>query len=191
MDKKRCEWAEVSDLDRDYHDNEWGVPVYSDDELFEYLTLEGAQAGLSWSTILKKREGYLLLFDKFDIEKISQYDQEKVDALMLDARIIRNRLKIKSTITNAHAFINIQKEFGSFSNYLWGYVNQTPIQNHWKSMSEIPVTTELSDKLSQDLKKRGFKFVGSTICYAFLQATGVVNDHLVSCPCYNKDSKEK
>ncbi|MDD9156255.1 DNA-3-methyladenine glycosylase I [Aliivibrio sp. S4TY2] len=191
MDKKRCEWAEVSDLDRDYHDNEWGVPVYSDDELFEYLTLEGAQAGLSWSTILKKREGYRLLFDQFDIEKISQYDQEKVDALMLDVRIIRNRLKIKSTITNAHAFINIQKEFGSFSNYLWGYVGQTPIQNHWKSMSEVPATTELSDKLSKDLKKRGFKFVGSTICYAFLQATGVVNDHLVSCPCYNKDSKEK
>ncbi|RYU70515.1 DNA-3-methyladenine glycosylase I [Aliivibrio finisterrensis] len=190
MDKKRCEWAEVSDLDRDYHDNEWGVPVYSDDELFEYLTLEGAQAGLSWSTILKKREGYRLLFDQFDIEKISQYNQEKVDALMLDVRIIRNRLKIKSTITNAHAFINIQKEFGSFSNYLWDYVDQTPIQNHWKSMSEVPATTELSDKLSKDLKKRGFKFVGSTICYAFLQATGVVNDHLVSCPCYNKDSKE-
>lgn len=187
MDKKRCEWAEVSDLDREYHDNEWGVPVYSDGELFEYLTLEGAQAGLSWSTILKKREGYRLLFDQFNIEKISQYDQEKVEALMLDARIIRNRLKIKSTITNAHAFIEIQKEFGSFSDYLWGYVNQTPINNHWQSMSEVPATTELSDKLSKDLKKRGFKFVGSTICYAFLQATGVVNDHLVSCPCYNKE----
>lgn len=187
MNKKRCEWAEVSDLDRDYHDNEWGVPVYSDNELFEYLTLEGAQAGLSWSTILKKREGYRLLFDQFDIEKISQYDQQKIEALMLDARIIRNRLKIKSTITNAHAFINIQKEFGSFSNYLWGYVDQTPIQNHWESMSDVPATTELSDQLSKDLKKRGFKFVGSTICYAFLQATGVVNDHLVSCPCYNKE----
>lgn len=187
MDKKRCEWAEVSDLDRDYHDNEWGVPVYSDDELFEYLTLEGAQAGLSWSTILKKREGYRLLFDYFDIEKISQYDQEKVEVLMLDARIIRNRLKINSTITNAQAFIEIQKEFGSFSDYLWGYVNKTQIKNHWQSMADVPATTELSDKLSKDLKKRGFKFVGSTICYAFLQATGVVNDHLVSCPCYNKE----
>lgn len=188
MDKKRCEWAEVSDLDREYHDNEWGVPVYSDGELFEYLTLEGAQAGLSWSTILKKREGYRLLFDQFNIEKISQYDQEKVEALMLDARIIRNRLKIKSTITNAHAFIEIQKEFGSFSDYLWGYVNKTPINNHWQSMSEVPATTELSDKLSKDLKKRGFKFVGSTICYAFLQATGVINDHLVNCPCYAKNN---
>jgi DNA-3-methyladenine glycosylase I len=191
MSEKRCEWAEVSDLDRKYHDTEWGVPVHSDGELFEYLILEGAQAGLSWSTILKKREGYRLLFDQFDIEKISQYDQEKVEELMLDARIIRNRLKINSTITNAHAFIKVQKEFGSFSDYLWSYVNQTPIKNHWQSMSDVPATTELSDKLSKDLKKRGFKFVGSTICYAFLQATGVVNDHLVSCPCYNKDDKEK
>lgn len=186
MDKKRCEWAEVSDLDRDYHDKEWGVPVYDERELFEYLTLEGAQAGLSWTTILKKREGYRLLFDNFDIEKISQYDQEKVEALMLDARIVRNRLKINSVIKNSHAFIKIQQEFGGFSEYLWGYVDNEQIKNHWHSMSEIPVSTELSEKLSKDLKKRGFTFVGPTICYAFLQATGVVNDHLVNCPCYDK-----
>ena len=184
MSEKRCEWAEVSDLDRKYHDTEWGVPVHSDGELFEYLILEGAQAGLSWSTILKKREGYRLLFDQFDIEKISQYDQEKVEELMLDARIIRNRLKINSTITNAHAFIKVQKEFGSFSDYLWSYVDGKPMINKWETMADVPATTELSDKLSKDLKKRGFKFIGSTICYAFLQATGVIDDHLVSCPCY-------
>ncbi|MUK78125.1 DNA-3-methyladenine glycosylase I [Aliivibrio fischeri] len=189
MRKKRCSWAEVSDLDREYHDNEWGVPVHSDHELFEYLILEGAQAGLSWSTILKKREGYRLLFDDFDLQKIIQYDQNKVEALMQDSRIIRNRLKINSVITNANAFIKIQQEFGSFSNYLWAYVDQKPIINHWEGMSEVPATTELSDKLSKDLKKRGFKFVGSTICYAFLQATGVVNDHLVNCPCYVNNNK--
>ncbi|WP_375320807.1 DNA-3-methyladenine glycosylase I [Aliivibrio logei] len=188
MNKKRCEWAEVSDLDRNYHDNEWGVPVYDERKLFEFLTLEGAQAGLSWSTILKKREGYQLLFDNFDIVKISQYDQVKVEALMLDARIVRNRLKINSVITNAHAFIKIQKEFGGFSQYLWSYVENKPIINHWTTMAEVPATTELSDKVSKDLKKRGFKFVGSTICYAFLQATGVVNDHLVNCPCYVKSN---
>lgn len=189
MRKERCNWAEVSDLDREYHDNEWGVPVYSDHELFEYLTLEGAQAGLSWSTILKKREGYRLLFDGFDLQKIIQYDQGKVESLMQDSRIVRNRLKINSVITNANAFIKIQQEFGSFSNYLWSYVDQKPIINHWEVMSDVPATTELSDKLSKDLKKRGFKFVGSTICYAFLQATGVVNDHLVNCPCYAKNNK--
>ena len=188
MEKKRCEWAEVSDLDRDYHDNEWGVAVYNERELFEYLTLEGAQAGLSWSMILKKREGYRLLFDNFDIELISQYDQEKIETLMLDARIVRNRLKINSVITNAQAFMKIQQEFGGFSEYLWGYVNKKSIQNQWKTMAEVPATTELSDRLSKDLKKRGFKFVGSTICYAFLQATGVVNDHLVNCPCYAKNN---
>ena len=188
MEKKRCEWAEVSDLDRDYHDNEWGVPVYNERELFEYLILEGAQAGLSWSTILKKREGYRLLFDNFDIELISQYDQKKVETLMLDARIVRNRLKINSVITNAQAFMTIQQEFGGFSDYLWAYVNKKPIQNQWKTMAEVPATTELSDRLSKDLKKRGFKFVGPTICYAFLQATGVVNDHLVNCPCYVKNN---
>lgn len=166
-----------------------GVPVYSDHELFEYLTLEGAQAGLSWSTILKKREGYRLLFDGFDLQKIIQYDQDKVESLMQDSRIVRNRLKINSVITNANAFIKIQQEFGSFSNYLWSYVDQKPIINHWEVMSDVPATTELSDKLSKDLKKRGFKFVGSTICYAFLQATGVVNDHLVNCPCYVNNNK--
>ncbi|AZL86879.1 DNA-3-methyladenine glycosylase I [Aliivibrio salmonicida] len=184
MDKKRCQWAEVSDLDREYHDNEWGVPVHSDQQLFESLILEGAQAGLSWSTILKKREGYRLLFDGFDVQKIVKYDQDKVDALMLDARIVRHRLKINSVITNAQAFIKIQQEFGSFSDYLWSYVDGKPMINKWETMADVPVTTELSDKLSKDLKKRGFKFIGSTICYAFLQATGVIDDHLVSCPCY-------
>ncbi|CED57535.1 DNA-3-methyladenine glycosylase I [Aliivibrio wodanis] len=184
MNKNRCDWAEVSDLDRNYHDNEWGVPIYNDRELFECLILEGAQAGLSWSTVLKKREGYRLLFDNFDIENISQYEQKKVEELMLDARIVRHRLKINSVITNAQAFIKIQQEFGCFSDYLWGYVNYQPLNNCWKTMSEVPVTTELSDKLSKDLKKRGFKFVGSTICYAFLQAVGVVNDHVITCHCY-------
>lgn len=184
MDKKRCQWAEVSDLDREYHDNEWGVPVHSDQQLFESLILEGAQAGLSWSTILKKREGYRLLFDGFDVEKIVKYDQDKVEALMLDARIVRHRLKINSVITNAQAFIKIQQEFGSFSDYLWSYVDGKPMINKWETMADVPATTELSDKLSKDLKKRGFKFIGSTICYAFLQATGVIDDHLVSCPCY-------
>ena len=184
MDKKRCQWAEVSDLDREYHDNEWGVPVHSDQQLFESLILEGAQAGLSWSTILKKREGYRLLFDGFDVQKIVKYDQDKVEALMLDARIVRHRLKIKSVITNAQAFIKIQQEFGSFSDYLWSYVDGKPMINKWETMADVPATTELSDKLSKDLKKRGFKFIGSTICYAFLQATGVIDDHLVSCPCY-------
>ncbi|OEF22425.1 DNA-3-methyladenine glycosylase I [Aliivibrio logei] len=184
MDKKRCQWAEVSDLDREYHDNEWGVPVHSDQQLFESLILEGAQAGLSWSTILKKREGYRLLFDGFDVQKIVKYDQDKVEALMLDARIVRHRLKINSVITNAQAFIKIQQEFGSFSDYLWSYVDGKPMINKWETMADVPATTELSDKLSKDLKKRGFKFIGSTICYAFLQATGVIDDHLVSCPCY-------
>lgn len=188
MKKERCSWADVSDLDREYHDKEWGIPVHSDQALFECLTLEGAQAGLSWSTILKKREGYRLLFDQFDLQKIIRYDQEKVEALMLDSRIVRHRLKINSVITNAHAFINIQQEFGSFSHYLWAYVDQKPIINHWESMAEVPATTALSDRLSKDLKKRGFKFVGSTICYAFLQATGVVNDHLVHCPCRSHQS---
>ncbi|MBB1313773.1 DNA-3-methyladenine glycosylase I [Aliivibrio sp. SR45-2] len=184
MDKKRCQWAEVSDLDREYHDNEWGVPVHSDQQLFESLILEGAQAGLSWSTILKKREDYRLLFDGFDVQKIVKYDQDKVEALMLDARIVRHRLKINSVITNAQAFIKIQQEFGSFSDYLWSYVDGKPMINKWETMADVPATTELSDKLSKDLKKRGFKFIGSTICYAFLQATGVIDDHLVSCPCY-------
>lgn len=188
MNRKRCAWAEVSDLDREYHDNEWAIPIYDERKLFECLTLEGAQAGLSWSTILKKREGYRLLFDHFDIEKISQYDQEKIDALILDTRIVRHRLKINSVITNAHAFIKIQQERGSFSEYLWNYVDNKPIINHWENMTEVPATTELSNALSKDLKKRGFKFVGPTICYAFLQATGVINDHLVNCPCYVKSN---
>lgn len=188
MNKKRCAWADVSELDRDYHDNEWGVPIYDERKLFECLTLEGAQAGLSWSTILNKREGYRLLFDNFDIEKIAQYNQEKVDELVLDPRIVRHRLKINSVITNAHAFIKIQQEFGGFSEYLWRYVDNKPLVNHWENMSEVPATTDLSNALSKDLKKRGFKFVGPTICYAFLQATGVINDHLVNCPCYVRNN---
>lgn len=186
MSEKRCKWAEVSDLDREYHDNEWGIPINDDRKLFECLTLEGAQAGLSWSTILKKREGYRLLFDEFDIAKISHYQEDKILQLLSDARIVRNKLKVNSVVTNAQAFIQIQQEFGSFSHYLWAYVDNAPLKNHWKRMEEVPASTPLSDALSKDLKKRGFKFVGTTICYAFLQATGVVNDHLISCPCYKK-----
>ena len=182
---KRCEWATGSDLAKAYHDNEWGVEVHDERALFEFLVLEGAQAGLSWSTILKKRDGYRLAFDNFDVKKISNYKENKISSLLNNPEIVRNRLKINSAVTNATAFLEVQKEFGSFDNYIWRFVNGKSIQNSWKAPSEIPPNTPESDAMSKDLKKRGFKFTGTTICYAFMQAVGMVNDHVIGCFRYN------
>jgi len=179
--KIRCAWCEKDDMYRDYHDNEWGNPVYDDDKLFEFLVLETFQAGLSWYTILKKRTNFHNAFDQFDYKKIAQYDDKKVEALMQDAGIIRNGLKIKGTVANAVAFMKVQEEFGSFSKYIWGFTDGKPIENNVKKMSDVPSTTKLSDEISKDLKKRGFKFVGSTVVYAHMQATGMVNDHVEDC----------
>ncbi len=165
----------------EYHDKEWGVPVHDDRVLFEFLILEGAQAGLSWETILNKRENYRRAFDRFDAAKIARYDGRKVRSLMADAGIVRNKLKIASTISNAKAFLDVQKEFGSFDRYIWQFVGGKPKINHWKSSQRLPAQTPESDVMSKDLKKRGFRFVGSTICYAFMQATGMVNDHSADC----------
>jgi len=181
MNKKRCSWSGKDPLYVKYHDTEWGVPVYDDKKLFEFLILETFQAGLSWITVLRKRENFREALDNFDYQKIAKYKEEKFDELIVNAGIIRNKLKIRATISNAIAFINIQKEFGSFSKYIWQFVDGKPLINQWKSLEEIPATTELSDKLSKDLKKRGFKFVGSTVIYAHMQATGMVNDHVVGC----------
>ena len=181
MDKIRCDWSTKDPLYVEYHDTEWGVPVYDDDKLFEFLILETFQAGLSWITVLRKRENFRKAFDNFDYKKIVNYDENKFEELLNNAGIIRNKLKIRATISNAQAFMDIQKEFGSFSKYIWGFVDHKPINNKWKSMAEIPATTEISDKLSKDLKKRGFKFVGSTVIYAHMQATGMVNDHVTYC----------
>jgi DNA-3-methyladenine glycosylase I len=180
-DKNRCGWCGADPLYVAYHDEEWGVPVYDDQTLFEFLILEGAQAGLSWSTILKKREGYRLAFDRFDVEKVARYDGIKISALLTDPGIVRNQLKIGSAVTNAQAFLNIQDEWGSFSDYIWSFVDGRPIQNAWRSLAEIPAKPPLAEALSKDLKKRGFRFVGPTIIYAHMQATGMVNDHLVDC----------
>jgi len=180
--KLRCEWAtNGSPTDIEYHDNEWGVPVHSDKKLFEFLLLESAQAGLSWSIILKKREGYRKAFDDFDANKVANYDQSRVQELLTDPSVIRNKLKIQSAITNARAFLILQQEFGSFDSYLWNFVDGRPKQNEWKSSMEIPSRTEISDILSKDLKRRGFVFVGTTICYSMMQAVGMVNDHTVYC----------
>lgn len=179
--KNRCSWCGKDPLYVAYHDEEWGVPVFDDRTLFEFLTLEGAQAGLSWSTILKKRDGYRLAFDGFDAEKIARYEGTKISALLTDPGIVRNQLKIGSTVTNAQAFLNIQEEWGGFSNYIWSFVDGRPIQNEWRSLAEIPARTPLAEALSKDLKKRGFRFVGPTIIYAHMQATGMVNDHVVDC----------
>ena len=179
--KNRCTWCGEDSLYIAYHDNEWGVPVHDDKLLFEFLILEGAQAGLSWITILKKRENYRKALHNFDYKKIANYSDDDIERLMANSGIVRNRRKIESTIKNALGFIKIQEEFGSFDSYLWNSVNGEPIQNHWKSMTEIPAKTELSEKLSKDLKKRGFNFVGPTICYAFMQAIGMVNDHVTDC----------
>ncbi len=186
--KTRCGWAEsASELDQKYHDEEWGVPVNDDRVWFEFLTLEGAQAGLSWSTILNKREGYRKAFANFDYHKVAEYSEDKQLALKENPEIIRNTLKIKSTVTNAQAFIKVVDEFGSFNTYIWQFIGNKPIKNRWQNMSEVPVSTPLSDALSKDLKKRGFKFIGTTICYAFMQATGLVNDHTTDCFCYEEN----
>lgn len=179
--KTRCAWCEKDDLYRDYHDNEWGNPVYEDDKLFEFLVLETFQAGLSWYTILKKRDNFRKAFDQFNYKKIAQYGDAEIERLMQDAGIIRNGLKIKGTISNAIAFMETQKEFGSFSNYIWGFTDGKPIDNNPKTLKDVPAVNKISDALSKDLKKRGFKFVGSTVVYAHMQATGMVNDHVEEC----------
>ena len=184
--KRRCEWGTVSQLYIDYHDNEWGVPIHDDRTLFEFLILEGAQAGLSWETVLKKRENYRKAFSNFDPVKVSRYGDKKVEALMGNKGIIRNRLKITSAINNANRFLEVRKEFESFDTYIWQFVNGKPIINRFKSIQEIPATTKESDAMSKDLKKRGFTFVGPTICYAHMQATGMVNDHIVGCFRYKE-----
>lgn len=186
MENQGCGWEGSDSIYKEYHDKEWGVPVKDDQQLFEFLTLETFQAGLSWIIVLRKRENFRKAFDMFDFEKVSAYDANKVDSLLQNTGIIRNRLKIKAAISNAQAFIKIREEFGSFSNYIWSFVDHQPIQNAFKSMKEIPAKTELSDHISKELKKRGFKFVGSTVIYAHMQATGMTNDHLVSCHCYDK-----
>ena len=179
--KTRCSWCGTEPLYVEYHDTEWGVPLRDEQELFEFLVLETFQAGLSWITVLRKRENFRKVFDNFDYKKIALYDEEKIAELLQDAGIIRNKLKVRATISNAVAFMQIQNEFGSFSKYIWEFVNDIPIQNNIKSMSEIKATSETSDKLSKDLKKRGFKFVGPTVIYAHMQATGMVNDHTIDC----------
>ena len=179
--QKRCEWCGNDPLYVAYHDNEWGLPIHDDQLLFEFLILEGAQAGLNWLTILKKRENYRKSFDAFDPQIVANYTQVDIDRLMADEGIVRNRLKIESAIKNAQGVLKIQKEFGSFDAYLWAYVDGTPIVNRWDSLEDIPVKTEISETMSKDLKKRGFNFVGPTICYAFMQAIGMVNDHTIDC----------
>ncbi len=179
--KRRCEWAGSDPLYLDYHDHEWGVPAHEDRRLFEMLILEGAQAGLSWITILKKREAYRQAFDDFDPQKVSNYSEDRIRQLLKNPGIVRNRLKIQAAVHNAKAFLRVIAEFGSFDKYIWQFVGHRPIQNHRKRLQDIPSQTAESDAMSKDLKKRGFKFVGSTICYAFMQAVGMVNDHVLNC----------
>ncbi len=183
--KKRCEWAK-DEPNITYHDKEWGRPQHNDQKLFEFLILEGAQAGLSWATILKRRAGYRKAFSDFDALRVSKYTQKRVEKLLKDESIIRNKLKINSAINNAKQFLKIQKEFGSFDYYIWGFVNHKPIKNKFKKLSDLPASTEISEKLSKDLKKRGFNFVGPTICYALMQALGMVNDHTSKCFLYQR-----
>ena len=177
----RCEWANSNALEMKYHDEEWGVPVHDDRMLFELLILEGAQSGLSWATILQKRDGYLKAFDNFDAKKISKYTPKKVEKLLNDPRIVRNKLKVNAAVVNARIFLEVQKEYGSFDSYIWSFVGGKPIVNNWEATSEVPSTSIESDQMSKSLKKKGFKFVGSTTCYAYMQAVGMVNDHAVSC----------
>lgn len=185
-EKQRCGWCEGDALYEAYHDEEWGVPVYDDDTLFEFLILETFQAGLSWITVLRKRENFRKAFDNFNYKKIANYQQHKIDTLLQDTGIIRNKLKVNATVTNAQAFLKIQKEFESFSNYIWAFVDGKPIKNTYKNYKNAPANTSLSDAISKDLKKRGFKFVGSTVVYAHMQATGMINDHEISCFRYDE-----
>ncbi|WLR51685.1 DNA-3-methyladenine glycosylase I [Bacillus tianshenii] len=185
----RCDWVNEDPLYIHYHDYEWGVPIYDDRLLFEYLNLEGAQAGLSWYTILKKRDNYREAFARFDPEKIRTYDEEKVEQLLQNEGIVRNRRKIEAVIKNADAYFRVVEEFGTFHDYIWSFVDHKPIQNQYQTIAEVPASTPISHALSKDLKKRGFKFVGPTICYAFMQAVGMVNDHLVTCGCYVREGK--
>ncbi len=187
---RRCPWPSKP-LDIEYHDQEWGRPQHDDRALFEMLILEGAQAGLSWSTILAKRENYRKAFDRFDVKKIARYDAKKVASLLADAGIVRNRLKIAATVQNAKSFLAVQQEFGSFDRYIWSFIGGVPKQNRRKGNGDVPARTEESDAMSKDLKTRGFKFVGTTICYAFMQATGMVNDHAVTCFCHAECAKLK
>lgn len=181
MEIIRCGWCEKDELYRKYHDEEWGRPVYDDQTIFEFLILESFQAGLSWYTILSKRQNFRKAFDDFDYKKVAVYSDQKIEELMNNSGIIRNRLKIEAAVTNAQKFMEVQKEFGSFSKYIWGFIEGIPIDNKPKTLSEVPATTEISDKISKDLKKRGFKFVGSTVVYAHMQATGMINDHIETC----------
>ena len=184
---KRCPWCEnVIDAYRRYHDEEWGTPVHDDRRQFEFLMLEGAQAGLSWSTVLHKRDGYREAFAGFDVEKVSRFGARKIESLLKNPGIIRNRLKVQAAVTNAHAFLEVQDEAGSFDAYIWQFVDGSPIQNKWRRQADVPATSSVSDQLSKDMKRRGFKFVGSTILYAHLQATGLINDHLVDCYRYSE-----
>lgn len=184
--KQRCGWSSSEQLLTKYHDTEWGVPIHDDRKMFEFLVLEGAQAGLSWVTILKRRTAYKKAFDNFDYNKVARYDKNRIDELVQNETIIRNRLKIESAVTNARALISVRKEFGTFEKYLWQFVEGEPIKNQWKTLKSVPSKTDISDLMSKDLMMRGFKFVGSTICYAHMQAAGLVNDHLVSCFRYDQ-----
>ena len=188
---KRCEWCTGTDLMTEYHDTEWGVPVHDDAKLFEFLILDAFQAGLSWLTILKKRGNFKKAFDNFNYRKIALYDTKKINSLLQDEGIIRNKLKVNAAVINARAFLEIQREFGSFDKYIWQFSGGKPVRNKWKSIKQIPPRTEQSDAMSKDLKERGFKFVGSTICYAFMQAAGMVNDHLDYCYRYREINKMK
>ena len=185
-EKISCSWLTEDKLMIKYHDKEWGVPVHNDKKLFEFLLLEGFQAGLSWKTILHKRENFCKAFDNFDFNKIANYNRRKISSLLKDEGIIRNKLKVEAAVTNAKAFLQVRREFGTFDKYIWGFVNYEPIHNGFKSLKKLPARTKLSDRISKDLKRRGFKFVGSTIVYAHMQATGMVNDHIVSCFRYNE-----
>ncbi|MDX1902460.1 MAG: DNA-3-methyladenine glycosylase I [Gammaproteobacteria bacterium] len=186
MNKNRCSWCNQDPLYIAYHDTEWGVPIFDDKLLFEFLILEGMQAGLSWFTILKKRNAFRIAFSNFDANIISRYDSRKIGQLLNNSEIIRSKLKIHAAIYNAKSFLEIKKEWGNFSNYIWHFVDGQPIKNHWKNKNEVPAKTTISDAMSKDLKKRGFKFIGSTICYAFMQATGMVNDHTTDCFRYTE-----
>ena len=186
LSKKRCTWSDSSEIYQAYHDEEWGVPLHDERALFEFLTLEGAQAGLSWITILKKRESYREAFDNFEVERVARYDERKIESLLQNSGIVRNRLKVHSTVLNAQKFLAVQEEFGSFDQFIWRFVDGRPVQNHRASISNVPASTAVSDAMSKELKRRGFKFVGSTICYAFMQATGMVNDHTTDCFRYKQ-----